>query len=193
MSDGNWNDLERLWQSLPPQAAPAAEELRRLHRWRWASLALIGGEILMTLVGLAAAVWLLTRHNTFTVLLGVATLVIVVAAAGLSWWARSLGQVRMEDPVAQAVAIAVRRARVGVRLAVGTQWAICMGLLFTALVAFGRSLGGDFSVASTNMAFMAVAYTQVWMALCLAATIVYHRKRSADLARLEALAASLAE
>jgi hypothetical protein len=191
MSD--WNDLERLWQSLPPQAAPAADELRRLHRWRWASYALIGGDILMTLIGSAVGVWLLTRANAFMVLLGVATIVIVIVSAALSWWARSITQVRVDDPVAQALAVAVRRARIGVRLAVATQWAICMGLLFTALVTFGRSFGTAHTVAATNMGFMAVALTQIWMAGALAATILYHRKRTADLARLEALQASLAD
>ena len=189
MSD--WNDLERLWQSLPPKAAPAAEELRRLHRWRWASLALIAGDVVMTLIGLAAGIWLLTRSNAFTILLGVATIVMVVAAAGLSWWARRIHQVRLDDPVAQAVAVAVQRAQVGVRLAVATQWAICMGLLFTALVTFGRSYGSVADAATINMGFMAVALTQLWMAVALAGTILYHRKRTADLARLEALAASL--
>jgi len=191
MSD--WNDLEKLWQSLPPKAAPAAEELRRLHRWRWASHALLGGEILMTLIGLAAGIWLLTRTSTFNVVLGVVTIIIVIVAAGLSWWARSIERVRLDDPVAQAVAVAVRRARIGVRLAIATQWAICAGLLFTAIVTFGRSMIGVVDVHNAAVGFMAVAVTQVWMALALAGTIFYHHKRTADLARLEALAASLGE
>jgi hypothetical protein len=114
-----------------------------------------------------------------------------VAAAGLSFWARRIHQVRLDDPVAQAVAVAVRRAQVGVRLAIATQWAICMGLLFTALVTFGRAYGTVTDTPGTNMGFMAIAFTQLWMAAALAGAILYHRKRTADLARLEALAASL--
>src|SRR5262249_7774367 len=85
----NWNDLEKLWQSLPPKAAPAVEELRRYHRWRWASYALIAGDIVMTLIGLAAGIWLLSRANSFAILNGVATIIFVCAAAALSWWARA--------------------------------------------------------------------------------------------------------
>lgn len=147
----------------------------------------------MSLIGLAAGVWLLSLQSTFAVLMGVATVVLVLIAAGLSWWARSIAQVRLDDPVAHAVALAVRRARIGVRLALATQWAVCFGLLFTALVTFGKSAGGDIDSDSAHLGFMAVALTQVWMAVCLAGTIVYQRKRSADLARLEALAASLDE
>jgi hypothetical protein len=188
MSD--WNELERLWRSLPPKAAPAAEELQRLRRWRWGSLALIVGDGVMTIVGLIAGAWLLTRGGHFAVLLGMATIAMVVVAAGLSWWARSIHQVRLDDPVAQAVAVAVRRARIGVRLAVATQWAVCMGLAFTAFVTLVRALDAR---TDTGVGFMAVAVTQIWMAVCLAGAILYHRKRTADLARLEALADSLKE
>jgi hypothetical protein len=189
----DWNDLERLWQTLPENAAPVASELQRLHRWRWAHVALIAGDVIMTLVGLAAGVWLLTRHDAFTVLLGVATLVIVVIAAGLSWWARAITQERLDDPVSRAVAIAVRRARIGVRLAVGGQWAVCLGLAFTALVTLGRSFEPAVDANDVSLGYLAIGMTQVWMAVCLAGTIIYHRKRAADLARLEALAASLNE
>jgi hypothetical protein len=121
----------------------------------------------------------------------VATVVFVLIAAGLSWWARSVARVRLDDPVAQAVAMAVRRARIGVRLGLSAQWAVCLGLLFTALVAFGKSLGGDIDTGAAHIGYMAVAITQLWLAACLAGTIVYHGRRTADLARLEALAASL--
>jgi hypothetical protein len=187
----DWDDLERLWQSLPPTAGPAAAELQRLRRWRWASYALIGGDVIMTVVGLAAGTWLLSRQSPFATVLGVATVLFVLSAAALSWWARSVARLRLEDPVAQAVAMAVRRARIGVRLALAAQWAICLSLLFTALVALGKTMGGEVDAGTAHVGFMAVAITQAWLALCLAGSILYHRKRTADLARLEALSASL--
>ena len=187
----DWNDLEKLWQSLPPKATPAAEELRRQHRWRWASYGLIAGDVVMTIVGIAAGVWLMTRPGSFAVLMGVATIVFAALAAALSWWARAVAHVPLEDTVANTVALAVRRARIGVRLAISVQWAVVTGALFTALVVFGRTYSQNFDAESVRIGFMAIAITQLWLAVCLAGSIVYHRKRAADLARLEAIAASL--
>jgi hypothetical protein len=193
MSNNDWNDLERLWQSLPAKAAPAVEELRRYHRWRWASYALIAGDVVMTIVGFGAGVWLLTRPNTFALLMGIATLVFVTLAAALAWWARAVVHVPLGDSVANTVALAIWRARIGVRLALAVQWAVVMGAMFTALLAFGRTYGQSFDIGTGHTAFMAIAIAQLWLAVCLAGAIIYHRKRAADLARLEALRASLNE
>ncbi len=189
----DWNDLERLWQDLPAKAAPAAEELRRYHRWRWASYALIVGDVIMTFVGIGAGVWLMTRPGSFAVLMGIATIIFAALAAALSWWARAITHVPLDDSVANTVALAVRRARIGVRIAVSVQWAVVMGAVFTALVVFTRTYSQNFDPDSVRTGFMAIAITQIWLAVCLAGSIFYHRKRAADLARLEAIAASLSD
>lgn len=189
----NWNDLESLWQSLPAKAAPAVEELRSYHRWRWASYALIAGDVVMTIIGVAAGIWLMMRPGALAVLIGAATIIFAALAAALSWWARAVVHIPLEDTVANTVALAVRRARIGVRLAVAVQWAVVMGALFTALVVFARIYSQDFDAESARIGYIAIAIIQVWLAVCLAGSIVYHRKRAADLARLEAIAASLNE
>jgi hypothetical protein len=193
MSDQDWRDLEKLWQALPAKAAPAADELRRLQKWRWASIALIAGEATLSLVGLAGSIWLLTRGDAFALVLGVATIGLLFVAAGLSIWARSIAPARLDDPVAQALALAVRRARVGVRLALATQWAVCGGMVFTAIATLTPGFIGTLGHEDAYVGSLAIGITQLWLALSLAGALIYHRKRAADLARLEALAASLSD
>jgi len=185
MTAGDWDDLERVWQSLPAQAAPAAEELRRQQRWRWLSTFILSTEIVTGVLGAAAGVWVLMRGDFASVVMGVATLVFVAAVSGSSWWARSLAPVRHDDPVMSAVEAAVRRARLGVRFAFATLWSTAAALVFLAVIGFALSFedrpGGYFMIG----------IALVWLAVWQLGTIVYLRKRSADLARLEAVKADL--
>lgn len=185
MTAGDWDDLERVWQSLPAQAAPAAEELRRQQRWRWLSTFILSTEIVTGVLGAAAGVWVLTRGDFVSVVMGVATLVFVAAVSASSWWARSLAPVRHDDPVMSAVEAALRRARLGVRLAFATLWSTAAALVFLAVIAFALSLG------DRPGGYFMIGIALVWLAAWQLGTIVYLRKRSADLARLRAVKADL--
>jgi hypothetical protein len=136
---------------------------------------------------------LLTQDNVYAGITGAAAIAFTLGAAGLSYWARQVRAVPADDPVNQALALAIRRARIGVRLAVAMMWGVCGGLLFTALVTLVRAYGPPASGEAIHSIAMVIGFTQLWLALCLAGAILYRRKREADLARLEALAASLNE
>jgi hypothetical protein len=185
MSGADWKDLEALWRDLPERAAPAVAELKRMKRWRWASQALVVGDVLMTMLGLGFGVWLVGRGDLFAVVMGVATLAFTSLAAALSFWARWVRADASEAPVQEALDLAVKNARVSVRIATASLWTVVLGLLFTAVLAFARS--GDPFVANGQGFLIAIGATQVWLALVLAATIVYHGRRQADLTRLEQL------
>jgi hypothetical protein len=185
MSGSDWKDLERLWQSLPSTAAPAVAELKAKAKWRWASWVLIAGEILVGVGALVACAWLIMQPDAATQAMGVVALAFAIAVSSVSIWARSVAPARAEEPVTLAVATAVRRARIGTRLAIATLWAVCAGVVFLAAIAFFAA-GGE-----TEPSFLAFGVALLWLAAWLAGAMFYYRRRSADLARLEAIAASL--
>lgn len=191
MTTAEWNDLERLWQSLPAQAAPVVEELKRQQKWRWFSNVVVSSEIAIGVAGAAAGVWMLTRGDLPSVVIGVATLAFVAIVLAASIWARSIGRARAEDSVMLAVETAVRHARLGVRLAVATLWSVCASLVFLAVVAFVINVEAD--PGKQGSGYVAIGIALIWLAGWFGGTIFYLRKRTADLARLQALKASLAQ
>lgn len=182
MTTAEWNDLERLWQSLPAQAAPVVEELKRQQKWRWFSNVVVSSEIAIGVAGAAAGVWMLTRGDLPSVVIGVATLVFVAIVSAASIWARSIGRARAEDSVMLAVETAVRHARLGVRLAVATLWSVCASLVFLAVVAFVINVEAD--PGKQGSGYVAIGIALIWLAVWFGGTIFYLRKRTADLARL---------
>lgn len=188
-SNTEWDDLQQMWQSLPAKAAPAALELERMARWRWLSLVFIAGDVVLTLVGIGAGVWLLSRGGYDDAIIGLAAISLSLGAGGLSFWARQVSVVHNSDSIRHAVGLAVRRARIGVRLSLAVMWAVCLGLFFTAVVLFADSYGPE----SRPVHWAPIAVIQLWLGLSLAGSLIYHRRRQADLSRLEAIAAELNE
>jgi hypothetical protein len=189
MSGTDWNELERAWQSLPPGAAPVVEELKRARRWQWWSHVYLAGEVVVGIAGLAAAGWLFWRGGTFSIVMGLATIVFVAITGGTSLWARLLPRARSDDPVMQSVAAAVRRVEIGLRLARGTLWALCAALGYLAAFAVSVNQLGDGSDLARG--YVAIAIALVWLGVVLAGTLVYQRRREGDLARLKGIEASL--
>lgn len=190
MSGPDWNELERLWQSLPEDAAPVAVELKRMKTWRWASITLAAGDAIMTLVGIAIGVWLIARGGPLAVT-GFGAVILSLVAGGLSFWARRVAPARTDDPVQTAVALAIRRAQVGVRLAVAVMWSVGAGMLFVAFIALLRATGDDVSPAMARTMLFVVGFTLLWLVIALGAALIYRERRQADLARLLAIKAGL--
>jgi ferric-dicitrate binding protein FerR (iron transport regulator) len=188
MNDNEWNELQRLWTSLPPQAAPVTAELERLRRRRGWSAAGIAIETLMALAGLGMATWLLTQGGAFLVTVGIATIVFVAVVCALSAWARMAPRPNAAEPVARAVAMARRQALLGVRFAAATVWAIVAALVFSAVMALGRGL---LTTHAQLAGFVALGAVQLMLAVWLACAFWYYRARSAALVKLDAIAADL--
>jgi hypothetical protein len=189
MNDNDWNELQRLWTSLPPQAAPVKTELERLRRRRGWTAAGIAVETLIALAGLGVGIWQLTRaEGLFVVVAAVATIVFVVAVCALSAWARLAPRPNPTDAVARAVAVARRHALIGVRIATATIWAIVAGMVFAGVMALARGL---LTTEATLEGYVAIGAVQLMLAVWLACAFWYHGTRSAALARLDAIAAEL--
>jgi len=191
MSD--WSELERLWQSLPAEAEPAIAELKRQHKWRLFTRLAISTEIVIALGAVAMSVWVFLRGDFVSVVIAVAALAFVVAVSAASIWARALRAARAEDPVLRAVELAVRHARVGVRFALATLWSVCAALVFLAVVAFVFDSTPAFDAAKAGSGYFAIGLSLLWLAVWLGGAIVYHDKRSHDLARLQVLKAALTQ
>ena len=191
MSEPSWEELQRLWTSLPPQAAPVAKELLHMRTMRMWMLVGAAGEVLTALAGFAAGIWFIARGGAFFALMGAATIAFTAVVSALSIWARMQRRARLDDAVAQAVADAVRSARTGVRMAAATIFGICAGMGFTAILALGRGLLARDVVNAGG--YIAIGIVELWLMLWLLFAFLYYRKRSADLARLESIAASLAD
>ncbi|MDZ4870517.1 MAG: hypothetical protein SGI91_24590 [Alphaproteobacteria bacterium] len=182
----DWDDLERVWRSLPAKAAPAADELRRLARWRWLSTLVVWSEVATAIAGAAVGVWLLVQDDF---VLGVATLAFVAAVSWSSWWARSLAPAKADDPVMLAVELAVRRARIGTRLAFAILWSVAASLVFVAV--FVLLMDHAVPLGRSSLAILGVVL--IWLAVWTGGTLFYLLRRIRDLARLEALKASLVQ
>lgn len=191
MSGPDWNELERVWQSLPEDAAPVAVELKRMKQTRWLSIALMAGDAIMTLVGVAIGVWFILQGSAYLVVMGFAAVALALVAGGLSFWARQVAQVRADDPVQTAVALAIRRAQVGVRLAVAVMWSVVAGMLFVALAALMRATGGDVSPTVARTMLITIGLTLLWLVIALGVAMIYRDRRQADLTRLLAVKAGL--
>ena len=82
MSTNDWTELKRLWQSDVPAAAPALEVIAKQQRraWVWRPFAIF--EVVVTIVGVAASVWIMTSDKPNGLILGVGTLALTLVAGG---------------------------------------------------------------------------------------------------------------
>jgi hypothetical protein len=188
MNEERWDELQRLWTSMPAGASPVARELERMRKQRvwW----LIGTviEIAVATAGIAVGVWALTRGHLLGVSTGASTIVFTLVVSALSVRARKVPRARLEDPVAQAVADSVRYARRSVQLAAATIWAVGAGIGFAAAICIVRGLLGPDATAA---GYIVIGIVNTALMLWLFLAFAYYRKRSTDLARLEAIANSL--
>jgi hypothetical protein len=193
MTGTDWKDLEQAWQSLPEGKLPEAAlvELRRANRFRWWSQLYLAGEVICTLAGLAGAAWMISKGTPLTLIMGIATFLFTIAAAGASLWARAQPKLRDEDPVMLAMAKAVRRIEFGMRMARGTLWAVVAGQLYIAAFALTIRLYG--LERDEGDGYVAIAFALIWLSIILAGALVYMQIRSRDLERMNAIRASLQE
>jgi hypothetical protein len=189
VNESEWSDLQRVWKSSPQHAAPVTRELERFRRHRkWLPLDLAVQSII-TLVGLGIGVALIARGGMFFVVAGGATCTFVATVCALSLWTWvTVRQPRAEDAVGHAVAVARQHARVGVQQATAMIWALIAGLVFAAAMAFARGL---FGAEATPGGYVVIGGIQLMLAAWFGLAFRHYRARSADLARLEAIAAAL--
>jgi hypothetical protein len=190
MKEHDWNELQKVWTSLPADAEPVGRELERMHRarpwWIVGSLA----EVVIAAGGVAVGVWLMARGDWLGLSVGAVTILYTFAIGAVSLRARRVARIRLDDPVAQAVADSVRNARLGVQMGAATIHAMSVAMAFTAAVAIARSLLAPVAPAAAAAGYIAIGAANLVLALWLLLAFRYY-KRSADLARLEAVAASL--
>jgi hypothetical protein len=188
MNESEWNELQRLWRSSPQQAEPVVVELERLRRGRrWLAIG-VAIETIIAVLGLSAGVALLTRDGAFFLVTGIATITFVVLVCALSLWVWLLPRPRPEDAVEHAVAVARQHARIGVRHATATIWALVVGMVFSAVMALARGL---LTESAALAGYIAIGAVQLMVAAWFALAFRYYQARSASLARLDAIAAAL--
>jgi hypothetical protein len=161
--------------------------LRRRQRWLAVGVAI---EALIAVAGLSVGVALLTRGGTFFVVTGSATCAFVVLVCALSLWVWRLPRPRPEDAVEQALAVARQHARIGVRHATATIWALVAGMVFAAVMALAR---GFLSDTAALAGYVAIGVVQLGVATWFALAFRHYQARSAALARLDAIAAALTQ
>ena len=188
MNESEWNDLQRVWKSSPQQAEPVTKELERFRRGRkWLPVNLVV-QAIIALAGLGVGVGLVARGGTFHVVAGSATCAFVAIVCALTLWAwLTAPQPRPEDAVRHAVAVARQHARVTVQQATAMIWALVAGLVFAAAMALARGFFGE----ATPGGYVVIGGIQLMLAAWFGVAFRYYRARSADLSRLEAIAAAL--
>jgi hypothetical protein len=188
MNESEWNELQRLWKSSPQQAQPVVAELERLRRRRrWLAVG-VAIEAIIAVAGFGIGIAVLTRGGTFFVVTGIATCVFVVLVCALSLWVWLLPQPRPEDAVEHALTVARQHARIGVRHATATIWALVLSMVFAAAMALARGLLSDTAALA---GYVAIGVVQLGVAAWFALAFRYYQARSASLARLDAIAAAL--
>jgi hypothetical protein len=188
MNESEWNELQRAWQSLPPEAEPVAVELERLRRRRHWFTAEIVIESVIAIAGIGVGAWMLTNEGALFIVSGIATLLLVAVVCVLSARARMAPRPQLDDAVERAVGRARQHVAVRVRLAAAMIWGIAAGMVFAGVMALARAL----LTTEANLAgFAAIGAVQLMMAAWLAFAFRYYQSRAADLARLEAIANSL--
>jgi threonine/homoserine/homoserine lactone efflux protein len=88
-----------------------------------------------------------------------------------------------------AVELAVRRARIGTRLAFAILWSVAASLVFVAV--FVLLMDHAVPLGRSSLAILGVVL--IWLAVWTGGTLFYLLRRIRDLARLEALKASLVQ
>jgi len=142
MSTNDWAELTRLWQSDVPAAAPALEVIARQQKqaWAWRLTAIV--DVVVTIFGVAASLWIMMSGKPNGLILGVGTLALTLVAGGGSLWARSLRRAPAADvSVLASLDAALHRARVSVRYWFAT-FPVNVGyFLFLAMLAFVTAFG----------------------------------------------------
>jgi hypothetical protein len=191
MNTNDWTELTRLWQSDVPAAAPALEVIARQQRRAWAWRLTWISEVVITILGAAAAVWAMTTDKPHGLIIGTGTLALTLFAAGASLWARSLRRPPAADAsVAASLDAALHRARVSVRWGFASFWIMVPFLLFMAMLAFVMAFGEHQPDALPRM-LVVLGVAAIWGAVCQVIAIVYYQARVPELARLEELKRAL--
>ena len=188
MNESEWNELQRVWKSLPQEAEPVAIELERLRRRRHWFTAEIAVEAVIAIAGLSVAAWTIARGGTFLVVSGIATCILVAVVCTLSARARMAPRPNLDDAVGRAVAVAKQHVLVRVRLAAATIWGIVAGMVFAGFMALARAL---LTTEAHLAGYLAIGAVQLMLAAWLAFAFRYYQARSADLAKLESIADEL--
>src|SRR5690242_15932195 len=136
MSTNDWTELERLWQSDVPAAAPALEVIAWQQKRAWAWRLTWISEVLVTVLGVAASIWAMMSSKPYALTIGLGTLALTVFAAGASVWARSLRHAPVEASVVASLDAALHRARVSVRWGLASFWIMVAYLLFLSMISF---------------------------------------------------------
>jgi hypothetical protein len=184
MSEPSFEELQRLWQAPPSAAASAAPIILRQRRRRWLSHLYLGSEIVATIAGILISIWLALKPDPDGLALGLGMLVFTLLCAGASLWARSVKVVRTEDPLLASIDQGVRRARIGVRLAYATLWAMVAAMIFMSVLEFAWWSASDLSAATARRIVLASALQFIFMALYFSAIIVYLWARSRELSQM---------
>lgn len=191
MSEKDWADLERAWKTIPVEGAQALGVIKAQRRRDGLRRLYDITEIVIAVIAVPFSIWLMTIDRPLMLETGILCLVFTVAICGLSIWARAVPKPRADDAVATALAVAVRRARVGVRMGLATIWGVCVGLLLYSLYAFYLTLTPGIPNVPARAFGIVFGIENAWLAFVLAIALLYHRSRARELARLEALEAAL--
>jgi hypothetical protein len=191
MSTPDWKELQQLWQDSPA-AEPAKQIIGRQQRRRWLRIAYLVSEVVSVIIAVAMAVWIFSHRNLFALVMGVGLLLFTGAAVAGSFWARLLPPEADHGSIASALDVAIRRARISVRLGLASLWVVAAALLSFALSAFAIALLREVGPGKARSMLLLFGCEFILIALCQGLSIVYYQHRSRELARLEEIKRSLA-
>lgn len=189
MSEPGFEELQRIWQSPSPVLAPAQKIILRQRRRRWMSLAYLGLEIVLTIVAVPFSIWVALQPQNLV--LGIGLLVFTLICAGASLWARSVRVAPVEDALLASVDAGIRRARIGVRLAYTTLWALLASMIVIAILAVMWWSSPDLPESFPRRAILVFAIWFGWLALWLGGTLLYLWARSRELTQMLLVRAAL--
>ena len=192
MSTNDWTELTRLWQSDVPAAPPALEVIERQKRRAWAWRLTWISEVVATILGVPASLWVMTSDKPHGLIVGSGALALTVLAVGASLWARSLRRSPAPDAsVLASLEAALHRARVSVRWWFSTFWVNVGYFLFIALMAFVMAF--EHRPDALPRMLVALGIGAIWGAIVQGIAVVYYQARLRELGRLEDLKRALDE
>jgi len=187
MDTPDWRELERLWQSDVPAAAPALEVIAKQRRRVWAWRLTWISEVVFTIMGVAVSVWIMVMSAPFGMITGAGALALTLFAAGASLWARRLPRASAEQSVLASLEAALHRARVSVRWGLASFWVMVAFLLYVAMMAFVWASSDASPPGAERRMLVSVGVWAIWGAFWQAFAVVYYQRRLHELARLEDL------
>lgn len=182
MSEPDFAELQRLWQAPPSAAASAAPIILRQRRRRWLSRLYLGSEIVMTIVAIPFSLGVMLQPEGFAI--GLGCILFTLFAASASFWARSVRSTSFEDPLLASIDEGVRRARIGVRLAYSTLWALIAAMIFIAVLGLVWWSTPDVSPAAARRMIFAFAIWFTFVGVFTGATLAYLAIRSRELTQM---------